>query len=104
MMKGMISVVDINSFLLMILYILGSVLLVVLILLGIKLINTITKVDNIVSDVEDKVGKVNKLLSIVDVVTDSMAVISDKIVDGISNVVKKVLVKEKRKGDGKKDE
>lgn len=91
--------VDINSLLLTILYILGAVLLVVLIILGIKLINTITKVDNIVNEVEQKVDKVNKMLSFVDVITDSMALVSDKIVDGISNVLKKIFVKEKRKED-----
>lgn len=91
--------IDINSFMLLILYILGSVLLVVLIILGIKLINTVTKIDNIVKEVEEKIGKVNKMLSIVDVITDSMALFSDKIVDGISNVLKKLFLKEKRKED-----
>ena len=91
--------IDINSFMLLILYILGSVLLVVLIILGIKLINTVTKVDNIVKEIEEKVGKVNKMLSIVDVITDSMALFSDKIVDGISNILKKIFIKEKRKED-----
>ena len=91
--------IDINSFMLLILYILGSVLLVVLIILGIKLINTVTKIDNIVKEIEEKVGKVNKMLSIVDVITDSMALFSDKIVDGISNVLKKLFLKEKRKED-----
>lgn len=91
--------IDINSFMLLILYILGSVLLVVLIILGIKLINTVTKIDNIVKEIEEKVGKVNKMLSIVDVITDSMALFSDKIVDGISNVLKKLFIKEKRKED-----
>ena len=91
--------IDINSFMLLILYILGSVLLVVLIILGIKLINTVTKIDNIVKEIEEKVGKVNKMLSIVDVITDSMALFSDKIVDGISNILKKIFIKEKRKED-----
>ena len=96
--------VDINSFLLMILYILGAVLLVVLIILGIKLINTINKVDNIISEVEQKVDKVNNMLGFVDTITDSMALVSDKIVDGISNVLKKIFVKEKRKEDDDIDE
>ena len=89
--------IDVNSFLLMILYLLGAVLLVVLIILGIKLINTITKVDNIIGQVEEKVDKVNRMLSIVDVVTDNLALASDKIVDGISNILKKLFAKDKRK-------
>ena len=81
----------------MILYILGAILLVVLIILGIKLINTINKVDNIIGQVEEKVDKVNKMLGIVDVVTDNLALVSDKIVDSISNILKKLFVKDKRK-------
>lgn len=91
--------VDINSFLLMILYILGAVLLIVLIVLGIKLISTVTKLDNIVNEVEVRLGKLDRMLSLVDVVTDSMALVSDKIVDGITGVVKKIFVRKKGKED-----
>jgi len=90
-------VVDVNSFLLMILYTLGSVLIIVLIVLGIKLINTINRVDNIIGQVEEKVDKVNRMLSVVDVVTDNLALVSDKIVDGVSDLVKRIFKKDKRK-------
>ena len=49
--------IDANTFLLMVLYILGSILLVVLIVLGIKLIITINKIDTIVDDINGKVNK-----------------------------------------------
>lgn len=96
--------VDINSFLLMILYILGAVLLIVLIILGIKLISTVTKLDNIVNEVEVRLGKLDRMLSLVDVVTDSMALVSDKIVDGVSGFVKKIFVRKKGKVDEETDE
>ena len=89
--------VDINSFLLTILYILGAILLVVLIVLSIKLVNAVNKVDNIIKETETRLGKLDRMLNVVDVVTDSMALVSDKIVDGISGVVKKVFVINKRK-------
>ena len=89
--------VDINSFLLTILYILGSVLLVVLIVLSIKLVNAVNKVDNIIKQTEIRLGKIDRVLNIVDTVTDSMALVSDKIVDSISGLVKKVFVRNKRK-------
>ena len=93
--------IDINSFLTIVLGMLGSILLVVLIILGIKLINTITKFDRILDNVEVKLNSFDRLFSVVDVATDSMALISDKIVEGIVLLIKKVF----RKNDiGKVDD
>ena len=88
--------VDINTFLLMMLYVLGSILLVVLIILSIKLIITINKIDNVVDDINGKVNKLNGLFSIIDVTTDKLAVVSDKLVDGVSFVVKKLFIRNKK--------
>ena len=88
---------DVNSFLMMILFILGSILLVVLIILGIKLINTIGKLDRVLDEVDLRVKSFDKMFSVVDVVTDNMALVSDKIVDGIMFVIKKIFSKNKRK-------
>ena len=85
--------VDINSFLTIVLGMLGSILLVVLIILGIKLINTITKVDKILDNVEVKLNSFDKIFNVVDVATDSMALLSDKIVEGIVLLIKKVFKK-----------
>lgn len=93
--------VDINTFLLMLLYILGATLIVCLIILSIKLINTITRVNNILDDVDNKIAKLDKAFNIIDVVTDNMALISDKLVDGISNLIRKMFNKKKI---GKEDE
>lgn len=87
--------VDVNTFLLMMLYILGSILLIVLIILGIKLIITINKIDEVVDDINSKVNKLNGLFQIIDVTTDKLALVSDKVVDGLSFLVKKIFVRNK---------
>ena len=51
--------VDINTFLLMILYLFGAILLVCLIILSIKLINTITRVNGILDEVDNKMAKLD---------------------------------------------
>ena len=91
--------IDLNSFLLMILFILGSVLLIVLIILGIKLINTITRIDKALDDFDFRLKKFDNVFGIVDAMTDSMALVSDKIVDGIVFCIKKIFNKKNRKDD-----
>lgn len=89
--------IDVNTFLLMLLYILGMVLLIILIILGIKLIGTVSKIDNIIDELEIRLGKMDKMFSAVDIVTDSMALISDKIVDAICYFLKKIFTRDKGK-------
>ena len=89
--------IDINSFFMILIYILGSILLVVLIVLGIKLINTVTKVDKLLDETHSKIKSLDRMFSVVDVITDSMAIISDKIVDAICYWIKKIFIKEKGK-------
>ena len=91
--------VDISSFLQIILYVLGAVLLVVLIILSLRLLNAVSKLDNIIKEVEIRLGKLDKMLNFIDIVTDSMALVSDKIVDGISGVLKRIFMRKKRKED-----
>ena len=89
--------IDINSFLILVVCILSSVLLVVLIVLGIKLIGTVSKVDRILDELELKVRSFDKMFSVVDSITDSMAVVSDKIVDSIVYLIRKIFSGRKRK-------
>ena len=89
--------IDINSFFTIILFVLGSILLVVLIILGIKLINTVTKVDKVLDEIDLRLKNFDKMFGLVDVVTDSMALVSDKIVDGIMFTIKKIFSKNKGK-------
>jgi len=84
--------IDINSFLILVVCILSSILLVVLIVLGIKLIGTVSKVDRILD-----VRSFDKMFSVVDSITDSMAVVSDKIVDSIVYLIRKIFSGSKRK-------
>ena len=84
----------------MILYILGSILLVCLIVFVIKLISTLNRVNGILDDVDNKMAKLDKAFRIVDIVTDNMAMVSDRLVDGISGFIRKIFNK---KLNGKDD-
>ena len=87
----------VNDVLPVILYILGSILLVVLIVLGIKLINTMNKIQVVVDDINKKVDSLDGLFSIIDMTTDKLALLSDRMVDGITYVIKKLFKPKKRK-------
>lgn len=80
-------------------YILSSVLLVVLIVLGIKTIITMNKIENIVDNINVKVNKLNNLFNIIDVATDKLALISDKLVDSVASIISKIFNGKKRKED-----
>ena len=82
------------------LYILGIVLLIILIVLGIRLLRMMTKINNIIDDVDGKVKSLNGVFEIIDVATDRLSFVTDKVVDGISSFFMKLF--KKRKG-GKVD-
>lgn len=84
-----------------ILYGLGSILLVVLIILGIKLIITMNKIENVVDDISRKVKSLDGLFSIIDMTTDKLAMLSDRVVDAVTLFVKKIF---RRKEDEIKNE
>lgn len=92
----MISV-TINDVLPVILYILGSILLVILIILGVKLINTMNKINIVVDDINRKSKSLDGLFSIIDVTTDKLALLSDRMVDGITFIIRKLFSRKKRK-------
>lgn len=93
--------IDASTFLLILLGILCSILLVILIVLSVKLIYTINRINQVLDEVELKISKFDKAFSLVDIVTDNMALVSDKLVDGISYLIRKVFV---RKNNRKVDE
>ena len=78
-----------------ILYILGSILLVVLIVLGIKLIITMNKIDGVVDDINKKLSSLNGFFSVVDFTTDKLAMVSDKFIDGITSLIRKIFNRKK---------
>ena len=80
-----------------VLYVLGSILLVVLIILGIKLIITMNKIEIVVDDITKKVKSLDGFFSIIDMTTDKLALISDKIVDAVSLLIKKIFRRKEEK-------
>lgn len=89
--------IDINTFLLMLLCILGSILLIVLIILGIKMINVVNRFNGVLNELDVKLNKFDKAFQVVDIFTDNLALISDKIVDLISSTIRKMLTKKKKR-------
>jgi uncharacterized protein YoxC len=83
-----------------ILYFLASILLVALIVLVVRLIRTLGKVDRVVEDVSYKASKLNGVFHLIDNATDTLSIVSDKVVNvvanGITNFFNK---KEKKKED-----
>ena len=82
-----------------ILYVLGSILLVVLIVLGIKLIITMNKIENVVDDITMKVESLNGFFSIIDMTTDKLALISDRVVEGVTSIIRKIFNRKKEEED-----
>lgn len=73
-----------------ILYVLGSILLVVLIILGIKLIITMNKIEDVVTDINKKVKSLDGLFSVIDMTTDKLAMLSDRVVETVTSLIKKI--------------
>ena len=78
-----------------VLYILGSILLVVLIILGIKLIITMDKIQNTVDNINTKVNSLNGFFSVIDFTTNKLASVSDKVVETITEFIRKIFNRKK---------
>ncbi len=83
----------------LIIYILVAILIVVLIVLGIKLIETVNKTNAVLDDLERKSKSLNGIFDTIDSVTDTVSLISDKVVEGISTLIGKVINYKKKKKD-----
>ena len=92
-----------NEILPIILYLLGSILLVILIILGIKLINVMNKMERVVDDINTKVSSLNGVFSIIDATTDKLSLLSDRMVDGISSLIRKLFARKNKKEEEKKE-
>lgn len=86
------------------LYTFGIILLIVLIVLGIRLIVMLEKVDRIVDNVEDKVNSLNGAFSLFDKTIDSIALLSDSIVNALSGVVHKLFGRRKKRRKSEEDD
>ena len=92
-----------NEVLPIILYLLGSILLGILIVLGIKLINVMNKMEKVVDDINTKVSSLNGVFSIIDATTDKLALLSDRMVDSISLIIRKLSAKKKKNNKEKEN-
>ena len=78
-----------------VLYILGSILLIVLIVLGIKLIITMDKIQITVDNINTKVNSLNGFFSVIDFTTNKLATVSDKVVETITEFIRKIFSRKK---------
>ena len=80
-----------------IIYILLIGLLVIGIILGVKAIITIDKVEKIVDSVKSKVNTLTGAFTLIDTITDKLAIFTDNIVDNTTSFIGRLLLKKKRK-------
>lgn len=81
------------------LYILGSILLVVLIILGIKLIQTVDRANALLDDLEEKANSLNGLFTVVDNFSNAIALVGDRVVDGVTGMISNFFHKRKKRKD-----
>lgn len=79
------------------LYMLAIVLVIVLIVLGIRLIQTLDRVNMVVDDIERKSKSLNGLFNVIDVVTDSLSLLSDTVVESITSGISRLFQRKKKK-------
>ena len=82
-----------------ILYVLGSILLVVLIILGIKMIITMNKIEDVVDDISKKVKTLDGFFAMIDFTTDKLAMLSDRFVDSVSSLIKRLFRRKEEEKD-----
>ena len=88
---------ELYQFLPIVIYILITILLVVLIILGVKLIETVNKTNAVLDDLEKKSKSLNGIFSTIDSVTDTVSMVSDKLVEGVAGLIGKAFSFRKKK-------
>lgn len=86
-----------QSVLPIIIYILLIILLIVGIILGVRSIQTLKRIDKVVDNVNDKVQSLNGIFNVIDFTTDKIVSITDKVVEGISNLFGNIFFRNKKK-------
>ena len=84
-------------FLPLVVYILLIIILVVGIIIGLKTIKTLDKLDQVVDDVSKKVSSLNGIFSVIDLTTDKIVIITDKVVETASGIIGKIFKKRNKK-------
>ena len=85
------------SFLQIVLYVLGAVLLVALIVLTIKIIYSVNRINLLLDNVERKMKTIDHAFNAVDKVVDAFSFASDKVIDGVASLVSRVFAHKKNK-------
>ena len=88
--------IELNTFLPILLYILGIILMVRLIILGIKAIQMMDKMDRIMDNIEDKVNSLNGMFAVINKTTDSIDLISSKVVGVVTNTIGRLFRRKKK--------
>ena len=83
-------------------YILLIIILVIGIVIGLKAIKTLDKLNQVVDDVNQKMASLNGVFSLIDLTTYKIVLVTDTVVEGLSNVINKIFFNRKRRI--KKDE
>ncbi len=91
--------IDLSSFLPVVLYICLIVLVIVFIVLGIRLIKVLDKADEVLDEVNKKMESVNGVFNIIDKTSGFANNISDRIIDGIANLIGLIFKKKKGKDE-----
>ena len=90
--------IELNTFLPILLYILGIILMVILIILGIKAIQMMDKMDRIMDNIEDKVNSLNGMFAVINKTTDSIDLISSKVVGVVTNTIGRLFRRNMKEG------
>ena len=61
--------------------------------MGIKSIRTVDKVEQVVDNVNKKVQSLDGLFNLIDFTTDKIVSVSDKLVDGLSGILTRFILK-----------
>lgn len=88
---------DVNTFLSILLYVSGIVLIVVFIVIGCKLIKILDRVDRIAENVEEKVNAFNGAVDSITRAANGIADISNSVVFGITSKISKLFNKKSKK-------
>lgn len=91
--------IDVNAFMLMILYISLIILVVMLIIIACRTIKIMKKVDQIVDDISIKSSKLNGVFNIIDTATDTVVQMNDTIVSFITSGIERLFNRKREKKD-----
>lgn len=87
---------ELNTFLPILLYILGITLMIVLIILGIKIIQMMDKMERIMDNIEDKINSLNGVFAVINRTTNSIDLISSKVIGTVTNTIGRIFRRKKK--------